>query len=219
MFRKVVLYCIFFCFCNTVFSQIGSVIGKKESHENLVSTKKHIQLSTKELAFSITRNAMSDSEKLMYIYDWITQNLSYDTELMRSEKLQKEIYTSEENIVRHVLDRKMALCGGFALLFKYLCADVGIKSEAVHGFTKDYSGKAQKRKKPNHTWNVVKLNGEWKLIDITWAIGHGVSGKPDNFWYFTRPEEFIFSHYPEDSKWTLLHNPISFSEFQNTLDR
>lgn len=219
MYKKSIFSVLLLCFCYSASSQIGSVIGDKEISKRTNSSQSSTSFSTKELAFSITRKAMSNSEKTVDIYNWITQNIAYDNELMRSEKLQRQIYTSEENIVKNVLDRKMALCGGFALLFKYLCADVGITSEAVNGFTKDYSGKLQKRKEPNHTWNVVKLNGEWYLLDITWAIGHGISGKPDNFWFLTKPEEFIYSHYPEDSKWILLQNPISFTEFQNALNR
>lgn len=226
MFREYILCVLLLGFSFSGTCQIGAVIGKSDIHKgtrsspskSAISTKKP-DFSTKKLAFSITRNANTSSEKVLNIYNWITQNIAYDNELMRSEKLQKQIYISEENVVRNVLDRKLALCGGFALLFERLCADVGIAAKAVNGFTKDYSGTPQKRKKPNHTWNVVKLNGEWKLLDITWAIGHGISGKPDNFWYLTNPKEFIYSHYPEDSKWTLMQNPISFSEFQKTLNR
>lgn len=194
--------------------QLRNVIGTYSPPKNEVSKKQGSNFSTKNLAYSITRNAQSDSEKVIDIYKWITHNISYDNELMRSEKLQKKIYISEENVVKKVLERKMALCGGFALLFKYLCADVGITAEAVDGFTKDYSGNLQNRKIPNHTWNVVKLNGKWELLDITWAIGHGSADKPDGFWFLTKPTDFIYTHYPEESKWTLIENPISFSEFK-----
>lgn len=219
MFRKAIFYIFIFCIGHHATGQIGFVIGNNENHGESTSKSDNIKFSTKELAFSITRNAISDAEKAVKIYKWITKNIAYDNELMRNENLQKQIYTSEENVVKYVLERKMALCGGFALLFKFLCADVGIQAEEVHGYTKDYSGKLQKRKKPNHTWNAVRLNGKWQLLDITWAIGHGTNSKPDSFWYLTTPENFIYSHYPEDTKWTLLQNPLSFSEFQNNLNR
>ncbi|MGO3183955.1 MAG: transglutaminase domain-containing protein [Aequorivita sp.] len=201
------------CLCYSANAQIGSVIGKKENYKTKINKQKETPLSTERLAFSITRNAKSDFEKAKSIYKWIAENISYDNELMQSEKLQKQIYTSEDNVVRNVLEREKALCGGYALLFKYLCADVGIPAEAVNGFTKDYSGKSQKRKVPNHTWNAVKLNEKWQLLDITWAIGHGSTEMPDGFWFLTKPTDFIYTHYPEDSKWTLMENPISLSDF------
>lgn len=195
-------------------SQSRNVIGTNFPHRPVVSKKEEASFSTKKITFSVTRNAKSDAEKISYIYSWITQNISYDVELMRSEVLQKKIYTSEDNIIKSALDRKKAICGGFALLFKSMCSDVGIKAEVVNGFTKDYSGEATERKIPTHTWNVVKLKDGWHLLDITWAIGHGSENNPDNFWYFTNPQEFIYSHYPENPKWTLIKNPISYLDFQ-----
>ena len=198
-------------------AQIGAVIGNGKSYNKSIHKEKTSSFSTKELAFSITRNAASDAEKAFEIYKWITENISYDHELMRNETLQKQVYTSEENVIKNVLQRKMALCGGFAFLFKQLCADVGISAEVVHGYTKKYSGKVQNSKTPEHTWNAVKLNGKWQLLDITWAISHGTAKKPDDFWYLVKPSEFILSHYPENTKWTLLKNPISLSEFQKLI--
>ena len=200
-------------FGNISFGQIGAVIGNNKIYKESIPKKKNTPLSTKSLAFKITKNANTDSEKAKAIYNWITSNISYDNELMRNVKLQKEFYTSEENVIKKVLERKMALCGGFAFLYKSLCEDVGISAAVVHGFTKDYSGKVKNNKKPHHTWNAVKLDGKWQLLDLTWAISHGSANKPDNFWYLTKPSDFIYSHYPQDKKWLLVGNPISFSEF------
>ncbi|SRX73242.1 hypothetical protein AEQU3_00677 [Aequorivita antarctica] len=195
------------------FGQIGAVIDNNRTHKKSFPKENKTIFSTKTLAFKITKNAATDTEKATAIYKWIAANISYDNELRRNVKLQKEFYISEENVIKKVLERKMALCGGFAFLFKNLCEDVGISAEVVHGYTKDYTGKAQKNKKPDHTWNVIKLNGKWQLLDITWAISHGSNVTPDDFWFLTRPSDFIYSHYPEDKKWLLLNNPISFSEF------
>lgn len=215
--RNQFIILLFLCFGINSFAQIGSVIGKDIRHKEYISKKQKPTFSTEKLAFAITKNAKSDNDKVLAIYKWITSNISYDNELRLSAKLQKEFYTSEENIIRKVLERKMALCGGFAFLFKNLCNDVGVSAEVVHGFTKDYSGKIQQNKQPNHTWSAVKLNGQWQLLDITWAISYGGKNSPDNYWFLTKPENFILSHYPEERKWTLFGNPVSFSEFQNTL--
>lgn len=168
------------------------------------------------LAYKITRNSRSEKEQLAAIYLWITTNIEYDHELAMSTQLQNRIYTSEENVVSEVLKRKKALCGGYSFLLRDLCAKVGIRAEVVHGYTKSYSG-IDRRTKPHHTWNVVNITGQWELLDITWAIGHGQSDNPDSFWFLTSPEEFINSHYPEDKKWTLLENPISLTEFQKSI--
>lgn len=197
------------------YAQIGSVIGSDKHHKKRsVKENKKTSFSTAKLAFAITKDATSEKEKVTAIYKWIATHISYDNELRLSAKLQKEFYTSEENVLKKVLERKMALCGGYAFLFKSLCENVGVSAEVVHGFTKDYSGKIQKNKQPTHTWSAVKLNGQWQLLDITWAISYGNKNGPDDYWFLTKPTDYILSHYPEDRKWILLGNPISFSEFQ-----
>ncbi|QAA82388.1 hypothetical protein EI546_11965 [Aequorivita sp. H23M31] len=205
---------LFILLGSTVYGQVGNIIGKRESR-NTHTKKNETTHLTKKLAKAITKNSHSDSEKVYAIYLWIATNIVYDNQLHLNTNLQKKIYVSEENVIRNVLQRRMALCGGFAFLFKDLCGKVGISAEVVHGFTKNYSSGNQDYKKPTHTWNAVKLNGKWQLLDITWAVGYGTPEKPDDFWYFTKPTDFILSHYPENPSWTLLDKSISLSDFDN----
>lgn len=196
--RKQFIFLLFIFLGFSSIAQIGAVIGKNHEHKVYIPKKSIAPFSTAKLAFAITKDATSDKEKVFAIYKWITFNISYDNELRLSPKLQKEFYTSEEKVIEKVLERKMALCGGFAFLFKSLCENVGISAEVIHGFTKDYSGKIQKNKKPSHTWNGVKLNGQWQLLDITWAINYGDKSAPDDYWFLTKPADFKYTHYPED---------------------
>lgn len=208
---------LFVCFAFSSSAQIGAVIGRDYGINKRPVKKNKISFSTERLAFAITKDATSEKGKVRAIYKWITSNISYDNELRLSSVLQNEFYTSEENVIKKVLERKMALCGGFAFLFESLCKNVGISAEVIHGFTKDYSGRNSKTKKPNHTWNAVKLNGQWQLLDITWAISYGSNKGPDDFWFLIKPSDFIYTHYPVEPKWTLLERSISFSEFQKPL--
>jgi len=215
--RKQFIIIFFLCFSVNSIGQIGSIIGKDHSNEKSFSHSNKATFSTAKLASSIIKNATSDKERVFAIYKWITSNISYDNELRLSPKLQKKIYISEENVIKKVLERKMALCGGYAFLFTRLCGDVGVSAEVVHGFTKDYSGKVQKNMQPTHTWNAVKINGQWQLLDITWAIGYGNGNGPDDFWFLTNPADFIYTHYPEAQRWTLIKNSISLTEFQKII--
>lgn len=208
-----VILCFLF-FGTEMIGQSRIMIGTHASAKTSVSKKKNNTAdSMTKLARTITANAHTDSEKVSAIYKWIATHITYDNQLRLSARLQKKIYVSEENVVKNVLDRKMALCGGYAFLFRDLCEKVNIPAKAINGYTKDYSGKIQDYKTPNHTWNAVKLNGKWKLLDITWAVGYGNKNNPDNFWYLTQPTDFIYSHYPENPEWTLLTNSVSFASF------
>ena len=168
-------------------------ITKGETHS--IKTKKS---NTQKLALEITRGKQTNAEKAKAIFQWITTNIEYDNELRLNRKLQKEIYTSEENVVYHALKRKKALCGGYAFLFKQLCEAIGIKAEVIHGFTKQGNTIHKTSQKPEHTWNAVYLNAEWKLLDITWAVSHGSPGKPRWFWYATKPSDFKKTHVPQN---------------------
>lgn len=195
-------------------AQIGDVINRdhgKRSTSTPMRAEHKIDLN--RLARSITDGQRSEEAKSKAIFNWIAANIAYDHTLHTSKTLQKEIYTSEANVVQTALKRKKALCGGYAMLFRDLCAEVGIKAEIVHGYTKLYNGQARTTNKVNHTWNSVKINGQWKLLDITWAKSHSRNARPNLFWYHTSPNDFIKTHYPENKQWTLQRNPISLKEF------
>ena len=213
--KYLIVFLILVLFCSEMIGQSRNIIGTPKAGKINVVKKERGRVvdPTETLAKLITTHSRSDSEKVYAIYRWIAANIRYDTELRFSKKLQKKIYISEKNVVENVLDRKMALCGGYAFLFRDLCEHLNIPAEVIHGFTKAIEGQPQNYKQPNHTWNAVKLDGKWQLLDITWAVGHG-SSKPDDFWYLTTPEDFIYTHYPENPKWILMNNHISFAEFK-----
>lgn len=209
----------FFIFCFSLLTitgmtgQIGSVIGSNPRlQKKTIEKPTPSALHTLPLAKKITRNCNSKSEKSAAIFHWIATHIEYDNELHNSKKLQKEFYTSEENVIEKVLERKKALCGGYAFLYQRLCKDVGIKVEVIHGFTKNF--KPIDSSKPNHSWNAVLLNGSWQLLDITWAVSFSKGNEPSMFWYLTHPKDFIKSHYPQHTKWILLKRPISLREFE-----
>jgi transglutaminase/protease-like cytokinesis protein 3 len=161
------------------------------------------------LALRITSKESSQERKVKAIYLWLVKNIAYDYELRSSRALQKQFYTSEEHVVKKVLERKKALCGGVSFLFERLCFEIGVEAETVHGYTdstRDFS-------KPSHSWNVVKLYNKWNILDITWSQNDSNINQPDLFWYKTEPKEFVKTHYPLDKKWTLLSNPPRIDEF------
>lgn len=197
---------------------IGLLIGatlNTYAQRNIIGSKEAIKrtTATANLAKVITRNSNRDLDKASAIFNWIAIHISYDYELRNSSKLQQEFYTSEANIIRRTLERKMALCGGYAFLFKDLCKQVGVTSEVIHGFSKNYDA-SKSSNKVNHSWNAVKIDGKWHLLDITMARSHGDINAPDNFWFLTSPQNFIYTHYPENPKWALVVNPISKKEFE-----
>jgi hypothetical protein len=89
-----------------------------------------------------------------------------------------------------------------------------------------------------HAWNAVQIDGEWKLIDITWASGTikmkkqhldkmmdkvfkvpykqklKFKRKRNDDYFFAPPEKFILTHLPSAPAWQLLECSVPIDSFQ-----
>lgn len=194
---------------------IGSISNAQSDFADIDNRVANIGFSTKDkLAEKITSEFKTDLDKVRAIFVWITDNISYDEELYESEKLQKEFYISESNVIDKTLERKKAICSGYSLLFKKLCNDIAIECEVISGYSKQWLDSFISKNVSDHAWNAVKIDGKWFLIDSTWASKNEFTNERDEFWFMTKPEFFIYSHYPEDEKWTLIEGGLTKEEFE-----
>ena len=101
--------------------------------------------------------------------------------------------------------------------------DWRLKQLTVWGKGIGYSAGDQITGPSDHAWNAVKINGAWYLLDSTWGAGY--TDEQNNFvfdfddeYFLMPPEQFIYTHFPEDAKWQLLSTPISNNEFADLPD-
>ena len=160
--------------------------------------------SLKELHNNIVKPYYSDSEKVYAFAKFITDKISYG----KRAKTPLNCINSGEGV-----------CQDYSELFEKLCKISGIENNVVTGMGitgSEHLGSYDS----NHAWNIVKLDGEYIIFDLTWASGY-VSGnsfkREFNPKYFNpKPEDFIRNHFPDESKWQLLEKPISKKEFINS---
>lgn len=181
------------------------------------------------LAKKITAPYKTELEKTRAIFSWIAQNISYNTGIYNVGKGYHPVKfvldpadtvsskSAIEQTAEKVLRRRVAVCDGYAKLFKTLCDYAGIESEVILGYGKCYLEKDVKFR-TNHTWNAVKIDSNWYLLDVTWASGFVTFNNEfvhhmDDSYFMTPPQQFILDHYPEDLKWTLLEHPPTLREF------
>lgn len=85
----------------------------------------------------------SDYQKALWLHDWLLQQLDYDNSLK---------YSSAES----ALTRGLGTCQAYESAYSRLLTATGIENAE----TRDtYDG---------HTWNAMKLDGQWYQVDCTW---------------------------------------------------
>jgi len=174
-----------------------------------------VETSVEKLAAYLGEGRLTEEEKARAIFRWITDRVAYDVEGFLKGNYPDP---SPENVLR----TRLAVCEGYARLFNALAQEVGLESELVAGRSKGYgfsSEEAAQKKQADHAWNAVKLDGKWRLVDSTW--GAGGMGPEKKFlkrfnehWFSTRPEQFIYDHFPEEQRWQLLARPLSLQQFE-----
>jgi len=168
------------------------------------------------LSSYLKSRSTTDLEKARAIYIWLTDNVSYDDDAFNSGGYGD--YSPEG-----LLSSRKAVCEGFSNLYLALGEEMGLNIRKVSGYAKGFGyAPGRKFERSNHAWNVIEIDGQWKIIDATWGQGNGtaVNGKLvskkefDPYWFDVDPYEAIFNHFPEDTQFTFVSPNISLDQYQ-----
>lgn len=195
-----------------------------------LAAQENTQKAILKLASEITSAHKTKDAQARAAFEWVANNIRYDIDeyehinfsgTIRYDSeaaLQKALRAIDLKIIHRTWQQKASVCEGYALLYKELCDLMNIECVIVKGYTKTQPNEiGTNRAAPDHTWNAVKINGMWKLVDATWAAGYftykgWVKGYNEDF-YNIQPERAILTHYPQDSQWQLLKNNVSKKAF------
>lgn len=180
------------------------------------------------LAHKLTHKLDSDVEKFRAIYIWVCENICVDSNqgnkvLNKRRKLKSDSIAYKswndnylDNTFKRLKKQKKAVCTGFAYLIKELCFLVNIDCEIINGFARTATTNSESLELANHSWNAVKLNNKWYLVDAIWASGYIDNGRfirdYNDGYFLADPVLFAKSHYPIKKEW-LLNNELEDSEF------
>lgn len=147
-----------------------------------------------------------DESKARAIYRWETANIAYDQEAF-------ERHEPGELDPEAVIRKRKAICGGIARTFEALARAAAIEVISISG-----RARVAENSFVSHAWNAVKIHDQWRLIDATFGIGYvkdadGMHATFDDYFFFPKPEEFIYTHYPWQSQWQLLKSPLTSDQF------
>jgi len=169
----------------------------------------------KALAASLTKGMKSDREKVTALFDWITENIAYDTHAYQTGEL--KLQSAQET-----LQKRKGVCDNFAVLFNEMARSAGLESTIVLGVTYVKTGNGTQSE---HAWNKVVVDGKKWIVDTTWGSGHydyasNQFTKRRNAQYLLAEPDFVsLSHYEVDKAGNFVPvSDLSFEQFKQLKD-
>ena len=109
---------------------------------------------------------MTDLEKVTVIYEYLSGNVQYSTELLNALNTS---FTFDLGITAYgAMIDNLTICQGYADAFDMLTSMLGMNCVQIYGLG---SGEP-------HNWNMIELDGNWYHVDCTWGAAFGgVDGK------------------------------------------
>lgn len=103
---------------------------------------------------------LSKTEVLVAAHDYLIKRCTYDLPYSKKLETYKNSTDFTPNYNKHsaygVMCLKSGVCSGYAYAYRLILASYGIDCRFVES------------QSMNHAWNLVKLNGKWYHIDVTW---------------------------------------------------
>ena len=126
------------------------------SEEEARARQEEIDRAIAPFMSSVT-DSMSDYEATLRIYENIIKLVDYDTIGLERQKRTERAPDEPDDLrsIYGVFVNKKAVCAGYAKAIQYLLNRLGIECLYVTSET--------------HAWNVVKLEGDYYHMDVTWG--------------------------------------------------
>ena len=170
--------------------------------------------SPSAIAQKLTTDLETEPEKALALANWICHNIKYDYKTFKRFKI-------PDRSSAQILRKKRAICGEFSRIYQEMCEAVDLECEVVHGYIEDqYRIPGDSLYFVEHSWNTIRIDGDWYLVDLAWANGYVVEKKQyirrflwkhlnlpfylkwrfkrevNLQWLYVDPAKFIHSHLP-----------------------
>lgn len=138
--------------------------------DNLEKAKAEFYAAAEEILVEADKQT-SDYGVELYIHDSLMKRITYDL----GAAYNQSAYSGLVN--------RRTVCAGYARAFQYLMQQMGIPCYYCTG----YAGE-------NHAWNIVKLDGDFYNVDVTWD-----DTEPNTYHYFNKTDQdYGTTHIRED---------------------
>lgn len=124
------------------------IVATFQNNDTTILSATQLELFDKycDILGACTSNSYTDYENELAIHDYLVSNIEYGGE-------EQGAYTAYDALING-----KAVCSGYVEAYQTLLDMLGIECRTIKG-----TGTAQ-----DHSWNMVKLDGEWYHVDVTW---------------------------------------------------
>lgn len=119
--------------------------------------KETLDMAKKAIEEMGITDGMSDYEKEKAVYDWMTSSLQQDRGALTVIPQSQEDCDAPYGVLKY----HNAVCVGYATTFRMFMQMLDVECMVVHN------------KEKWHTWNLIKLDGDWYITDIYSDAGNG----------------------------------------------
>ena len=148
----------------------------------------------------VCRPYRSDVQRLRAMFIWCAERVAWEEDM-------DDGYEGADVDTRRLIQTKRGCSKEVAALIVEMCAAIGIHAEIVRGYLKTPGEELDldAATRPNHYWNTVVVDDEWRMMDCSIAsptnprrsLYSNVSTSIAEAWYFlARPSEIAWSHIP-----------------------
>lgn len=189
-------------------------LSQVDKNSRFVSSLPPMTTSVTLATTYVCRPYRSDVQRLRAIFVWVTEQINWE------EDFEGEVDT------RRVIQTRRGCAEEYAVLVHEMCAATGIHSEIVRGYLKTPGEvpEASIMPRPNHWWNAVLVDDEWRMIDCSLAspsnprralYSNAGSGTAEFWWFLTRPTELCWTHIPEHHAQQHICPPVAHETLLN----
>jgi hypothetical protein len=185
-----------------------------ELDNHAMRAPKSVELDADQLVAYLIKPAKTDEQKARVIYRWLTSRFTYDVASFQARNYKRQT-------LDQLLISRSGVCDGYAVAFHELGKKAGLTTRLIEGRAKGGSnGEQFADNQANHAWNMILINGQWKVIDATWGAGHvddkaGYQAKLDDFYFMAPVESLLLSHYDfSDPLGVFAAKQITLKEFE-----
>jgi hypothetical protein len=165
-----------------------------------------LQAEVDKVLSAVIKTGFTDFDKVKAIHDYLALNTAYDYDNFNNDAVPAASYTAYGSLIKGI-----AVCDGYTKAAQIMLNRLGIENYYVDGYGNGVP----------HSWNLVKLDGHYYFMDITWDDPvPDRTGRVRYAYFLTTSEQLRKDHQWVEANWpTAISTKYNyFNEFNKMIE-